>query len=52
MEWILQVVDEFDDALSAMRHGWLGLSAEIGMLLIGGVLAAVCGAIAMGYKML
>jgi hypothetical protein len=30
MEWVLQVVDEFDDACGALRHGWLGLNAEIG----------------------
>jgi hypothetical protein len=27
MEWVLQVVDEVDDALGALRHGWLGLNA-------------------------
>jgi hypothetical protein len=33
MEWVLQVVDEFDDAIAALRHGCLGLNAEIGALL-------------------
>jgi hypothetical protein len=30
MEWVLQVVDEFDDAFGVLRHGWLGFNAEIG----------------------
>jgi hypothetical protein len=29
MEWVLQVVDEVDDALSALRHSWLGLNAGL-----------------------
>jgi hypothetical protein len=36
MEWVLQVVDEFDDAYSALRHGWLGINAEISALSIAG----------------
>ncbi|MGA2342075.1 MAG: hypothetical protein ABSG29_02705 [Steroidobacteraceae bacterium] len=45
MEWILQVVDEFDDAFGILRHGWLGLVAEIGELSLAGlgVGAAVAG---------
>ena len=30
MEWVLQVVDEFDDAIGALRHTWLGINAEFG----------------------
>jgi hypothetical protein len=30
MEWVLQVADEFDDAFGVLRHGCLGLVAEIG----------------------
>jgi hypothetical protein len=30
MEWMLQVVDEFDDIFGVLRHGCLGLMAEIG----------------------
>ncbi|MGO9512027.1 MAG: hypothetical protein ACLP2F_00090 [Steroidobacteraceae bacterium] len=37
MEWVLQVVDEFDDAVGALRHGWLGLHAEIGAVLFAGI---------------
>ena len=33
MEWVLQVVDEIDDAIGVMRHGWLGIHAQIGVLL-------------------
>jgi len=32
MEWVLQVADEVDDALAALRHGWLGLHAHLGAL--------------------
>jgi hypothetical protein len=32
MEWVLQVVDEFDDAVGALRHGCLKMSVEVGML--------------------
>lgn len=39
MEWVLQVVDEVDDAIGTMRHGWLGLNAEIGALLGAGIAA-------------
>ena len=35
MEWMLQVVDELDDAVSALRLCSLGLSAEIGLLVAG-----------------
>jgi hypothetical protein len=46
MEWVLQVVDEFDDACSAFKHGWMGIASELGMLSlagagIGSVLAAL-----------
>jgi hypothetical protein len=41
MEWMLQVVDEIDDAVGAVRHRCLGFNAEIGA-----VLAAV-GAVAL-----
>lgn len=32
MEWVLQVVDEFDDAVGALRHGCMGVTTEVGML--------------------
>jgi hypothetical protein len=46
MEWMLQVADEIDDALSALRQCSLGLAAEIGLavagaLAIGAIVAAV-----------
>jgi len=45
MEWVLQLADEFDDLLGAVRHGWLGLTAELGALsLVGiGIGAALAG---------
>jgi hypothetical protein len=44
MEWMLQVVDEFDDWLSALRHQALGFYCEIGMTLAG--IAAMAAMIA------
>lgn len=35
MEWMLQVVDELDDVISALRLCSLGLCAEIGLLVAG-----------------
>ena len=31
MEWVLQVVDEFDDAVGALRHSCLKVSCEVGL---------------------
>lgn len=33
MEWMLQVVDEVDDAIFAMMHRWMGLRLELGALI-------------------
>ena len=46
MEWMLQVVDEIDDAIGALRLWSLGLAADIGLLMaaclgIGAIGAAV-----------
>jgi hypothetical protein len=46
MEWMLQVVDEIDDALSTTRLWWLGVHAEIGLSLAaalgtGAIVAAI-----------
>jgi hypothetical protein len=35
MEWMLQVADEIDDAVGALRQCSLGLGAEIGMAAAG-----------------
>jgi hypothetical protein len=43
MEWMLQVVDEIDDAIGALRLWSVGLAAEIGL-----VAAACLGAGAIG----
>jgi hypothetical protein len=32
MEWVLQVVDEIDDAIGIVRHGWLGIHAQFAVL--------------------
>jgi hypothetical protein len=32
MEWVLQVVDEIDDAIGVLRFRWLGLMARLGVL--------------------
>jgi hypothetical protein len=41
MEWMLQVVDEIDDAIGAARQWSLGLIVEIGLGIAG--LAAIAG---------
>jgi hypothetical protein len=46
MEWMLQVVDEIDDAIGALRLWSVGLAAEIGLVAaaclgIGAIAAAV-----------
>jgi hypothetical protein len=33
MEWVLQVADELDDAVAALRHRWLGINGEMGALI-------------------
>jgi hypothetical protein len=45
MEWMLQVIDELDDLFAVLRHGCLGLMAEIGepMLAAAGLGAAIAG---------
>jgi hypothetical protein len=49
MEWMLQVVDEIDDAIAIVRYRWLGAHAHIGML-AGGLAAAAASAAAAGFK--
>jgi hypothetical protein len=51
MEWMLQVADEIDDAVGALRLCSLGLAAEIG-LVVGGTLGigAIGAAIAAGAE--
>jgi hypothetical protein len=44
MEWMLQVVDEIDDAIGALRLCLLGLSAEIGLVVAGGLGIGCIGA--------
>ena len=46
MEWMLQVVDEIDDAIGALRLCWVGVATEIaplaaGILGIGAITAAL-----------
>jgi hypothetical protein len=50
MEWMLQVVDEIDDAVAIVRQGWLGAHAHIGML-AGGLATATALAIAASFKL-
>jgi hypothetical protein len=46
MEWVLQVVDEIDDAIGALRLCFLGLAAEFGLAAAGGVGIGAIGAAA------
>jgi hypothetical protein len=51
MEWILQVADEIDDAIGALRLCSVGLAAEAGLLAAGGLgLLAIGAAIATGAE--
>jgi hypothetical protein len=43
------VVDEIDDAIAMLRHGWLGVHAHIGKL-AGGLATATVSAVAAGFK--
>jgi hypothetical protein len=46
MEWMLQVVDEVDDAVSALRMLAMGWSEEIGLVAAGSAAAwALCAAV-------
>jgi hypothetical protein len=51
MEWMLQVADEFDDVIGALRLCGVGLRAEIGLLLAGSLgIAAIGAAVAAGAQ--
>ncbi len=46
MEWVLQVADEVDDAVGALRLFAMGWSEEIGLAVAGGAATcAVCAAL-------
>ena len=51
MEWMLQVVDEIDDIMGALRLAFMGVAAEIG-LLVAGVMGfgAIVAALAAGAE--
>ena len=44
MEWILQVADDIDDAIGALRLCSVGLAAEVGLLAAGGLGILAIGA--------
>jgi hypothetical protein len=51
MEWMLQVVDEIDDAIGALRLCSLGLAAEIGLVVAGSLgIGAIGAAVATGAE--
>jgi hypothetical protein len=51
MEWMLQVVDEIDDAIGALRLCSLGLAAEIGLLVAGSLgIGAIAAAVVTGAE--
>ena len=53
MEWVLQMIDELDDVIGAMRQGWLGLHAQIELLLGGAAaVAALTTALVMGENVM
>jgi hypothetical protein len=51
MEWMLQVLDEIDDAVGALRLCILGLAAELSLTMAGGLgIGAIGAAIAAGAQ--
>jgi hypothetical protein len=51
MEWILQVVDEIDDAIGALRLCSLGLAEEFGLVVAGSLgIGAIGAAIVTGAE--
>ena len=51
MEWMLQVVDEIDDAIGALRQCSLGVAAEFGLVAAGGLgIGAIGVAVAAGAE--
>jgi len=51
MEWMLQVIDEIDDVVGALRLYYLGVAAEIGLLLAAGLgIGAIYAAILAGAE--
>ncbi|HEX3396567.1 MAG TPA: hypothetical protein VHS76_07685 [Steroidobacteraceae bacterium] len=49
MEWVLQVADEFDDAVGALRLFAMGWSEEIGLTVASSAATcAVCAALLRG----
>ena len=52
MEWMLQVVDEIDDAVGALQLYFVGLWSEISLLVAGCLgCGAICAAIAAGAEL-
>jgi hypothetical protein len=51
MEWMLQVVDEIDDLVGALRLCLVGMAAEVGLVVAGGLgIGAIGAAIAAGAE--
>jgi hypothetical protein len=51
MEWMLQVVDEIDDLIGALRLCLVGMAAELGLIVAGGLgMAAIGAAVAAGAE--
>jgi hypothetical protein len=51
MEWMLQVVDEIDDLIGALRLCLVGMAAELGLIVAGGLgIVAIGAAVAAGAE--
>jgi len=51
MEWMLQIVDEIDDAIGALRLCSLGVAAEFGLVAAGSLgIGAIGAAVAAGAQ--
>jgi hypothetical protein len=51
MEWMLQVIDELDDLIGALRLCLVGMAAELGLVVAGGLgIGAIGVAVAAGAE--
>ncbi len=51
MEWMLQAIDELDDLMGALRLCFVGVAAELGLLVAGVVgIGAIGAAVAAGAE--
>lgn len=50
MEWVLQVVDEIDDAVAIVRHAWIGAQSQMAVMVSATVGAAAAWTVGMTIR--